>query len=280
MRLVLRGYVLELDRPRLMGILNVTPDSFSDGGRYLDPEAALKRAQAMVAEGAEILDLGGESTRPGAAAVPLEEERRRVLPVLEALLGLGVPISIDTRKPELAEEALRLGAHLINDVTGLADPRMRAVAARYQAPAVVMHMPVPDPARMMQHAHYLDVVAEVRAFLLARAKRALLDGVPQVILDPGIGFGKKLHHNLKLLRRLGGLAHLGFPLLVGASRKRLIGELTGEKEPQKRVFGSVAAHLAAVAKGARILRVHDVAAHRQALDVFWAIEGGHGPDRS
>ncbi len=262
-----------------MGILNVTPNSFSDGGRYLDPKAALDRARTMLAEGAEILDLGGESTRPGAEAVPLEEERRRVLPVLEALLELDVPISIDTRKPELAEEALRLGAHLINDVTGLADPRMRAVAARYEAPAVVMHMPVPDPARMMQHAHYLDVVAEVRAFLLARAKRALLDGVPQVILDPGIGFGKKLHHNLALLRRLNELAGLGFPLLVGASRKRMIGELTGEKESKKRVLGSVAAHLAAVARGARIIRVHDVAAHRQALDVFWAIEGSDGPDR-
>ncbi len=256
-----------------MGILNVTPDSFSDGGRYLRVEAAAAQARRLIEEGADIIDVGGESTRPGAEPVPVEEEKRRVLPVIEAIAGLGVPVSIDTRKPEVAAEALALGAHLINDVTGLAHPEMTALAVRYQVPVVIMHMPVPDPRTMMDHARYLDVVAEVRAFLLSRARQALRAGVPQVVLDPGIGFGKKRHHNLLLLRHLDRIASLGFPVLVGASRKRTIGELTGVENPSERVFGSVAAHLAAARRGARILRVHDVRAHREALDVFWAIEG-------
>ena len=165
----LRDRALDLDRVRLLGVLNLTPDSFSDGGRYLDPERGLERAREMVAEGADILDLGAESTRPGAAPVPVEEEKRRLLPVLEAVLSLGVPVSVDTRKPEVAEEALKLGAHLLNDVTGLRDERMVALAARHGVAAVVMHMPVPDPATMMAHARYRDVVAEVKAFLDAQA---------------------------------------------------------------------------------------------------------------
>ncbi len=272
MKLKLRDRVLGLERPRLMGVLNLTPDSFSDGGRYLAPGAALEHARRLVAEGAEILDLGAESTRPGAAPVPLEEERRRLLPVLEAVLELGVPVSVDTRKPEVAEAALRLGAHLVNDTSGLADPRIAEVAARYDAPLVVMHTPHPDPRRMMAAARYLDIVAEVRAQLLKWARRAERLGVPQVVLDPGFGFGKKREHNLALLARLSELAGLGYPLLVGLSRKRLIGELTGVEAADQRVCGSVAAHLAAAARGARILRVHDVAAHRQALAVFWEVE--------
>ncbi len=267
----LRDRVLSLERPLIMGVLNVTPDSFSDGGLYLDPEKALLKAQAMVEEGADILDLGAESTRPGAEPVPVEEERRRLLPVLEAVLALGVPVSVDTRKPEVAEEALGMGAHLLNDVTGLRDERMRAIAARYGVPAVIMHMPVPDPKTMMDHAHYQDVVAEVRAFLKAQAEQALREGVPQVILDPGFGFGKRLEHNLALLRHLEAIVDLGHPVLVGLSRKRTIGELTGVEDPQARVAGSLAAHLYAVAKGARILRVHDVKAHREALAVWSAL---------
>jgi len=275
-KLELRGRVLTLDRPRLMGIVNLTPDSFSDGGRFLAVEAALAHARRLVEEGADLLDLGAESTRPGAAPVPLEEERRRLFPVLEAVLALGVPVSVDTRKPEIAEEALRLGAHMINDTSGLADERIAEVAARYQAPLVVMHTPHPDPRRMMEAARYLDVVAEVRAFLLKRARRAERLGVRQVVLDPGFGFGKRLEHNLALLARLAELAGLGYPLLAGLSRKRTIGELTGVEPADRRVCGSVGAHLAAALRGARILRVHDVAAHREALAVFWEVEAWAG----
>ncbi len=257
-----------------MGVLNVTPDSFSDGGRYLTVEAALLQARRMIAEGADLIDLGGESTRPGAQPVPVEEEKRRVLPVLEALLELGVPISIDTRKPEVAAAALELGAHLLNDVTGLRDARMLELAARYRVPVVIMHMPVPDPQTMMQHARYDDVVAEVKAFLARQAARALEAGVPQVVLDPGIGFGKRLEHNLALIRRLDELVALGHPVLLGASRKRMIGELTGVEAPAERVAGTVAAHLYGASRGAHILRVHDVRAHREALAVWEALEGG------
>ncbi|MFN3178722.1 MAG: dihydropteroate synthase [Thermus sp.] len=269
----LRDRSLDLSRPRIMGILNLTPDSFSDGGLYLDPERALERARTLVAEGADLLDLGAESTRPGAEPVPLEEEKRRLLPVLEAVLELGVPVSVDTRKPEVAAEALKLGAHLINDVTGLRDERMMALCARFGVAAVVMHMPVPDPQTMMAYARYGDVVAEVREFLRAQAESALKAGVPQVVLDPGFGFGKLLEHNLALLRRLEEIVALGHPVLVGLSRKRSIGELTGVEEPAKRTLGSVAAHLFAAMKGARILRVHDVAAHREALAVWNALWG-------
>lgn len=262
-----------------MGVLNLTPDSFSDGGKYHQLEAALERARQMVAEGADLIDIGGESTRPGAQPVSSEEEKRRVLPALEALLGLGVPISIDTRKPEVAAEALALGAHLLNDVTGLRDERMSALAARYEVPAVIMHMPVPDPATMQQHAHYVDVVAEVGEFLRVQAHKALEAGVPQVVLDPGIGFGKTPEHNLELIRRLDELAALGHPVLLGASRKRFIGTLTGVEVAEQRVMGTVAAHLFGVSRGARILRVHDVRAHREALAVWNALgaqEVAHG----
>ncbi|MGC8876480.1 dihydropteroate synthase [Thermus sp.] len=267
----LRDRTLDLSEPRLMGVLNLTPDSFSDGGLYLEPEKALARAKALVEEGADLLDLGAESTRPGAVPVPVEEEKRRLLPVLEAVLELGVPVSVDTRKPEVAEEALKLGAHLLNDVTGLRDERMVALAARFGVAAVVMHMPVPDPATMMAHARYRDVVAEVKAFLQAQAERALKAGVPQVVLDPGFGFGKLLPHNLALLKRLEEIVALGHPVLVGLSRKRMIGELTGVEAPRDRVLGSVAAHLYAAQKGARLLRVHDVRAHREALAVWKAL---------
>lgn len=271
-KLWLRGYTLDLSRPRLMGVLNLTPDSFSDGGRYQQPEAALKRARQMVAEGADLIDVGGESTRPGAAPVSVEEEKRRVLPVLEALLSLEVPISIDTRKPEVAAEALALGVHLLNDVSGLRDERMVALAARYGVPAVIMHMPHPDPATMQQHACYADVVGEVRVFLQTQAHKALMAGVPQVVLDPGIGFGKTLEHNLQLIARLDRLIALGHPVLLGASRKRFIGMLSGVEQAEGRIMGTLAAHLFGVSQGACILRVHDVRAHREALAVWNAIE--------
>jgi dihydropteroate synthase len=271
--LELRDRTLDLDRPRLMGVLNVTPDSFSDGGRYLSVEAALERARALKAEGADLIDLGGESTRPGAAPVSAGEEKRRVLPVLEAVLELDLPVSIDTRKPEVAAEALALGAHLLNDVGGLRDGRMVRLAAAHDAPVVILHSPVNDPQTMMQHARYADVVREVAGFLRHQAESALAAGVPAVVLDPGFGFGKRLEHNLELLRRLEEIVALGHPVLAGLSRKRTIGELTGVDDPARRVCGSVAAHLEAVRRGARLLRVHDVAAHAEALAVWKAVEG-------
>lgn len=271
MMLKLGQYNLSLSRVRLMGVLNLTPDSFSDGGSYPSLESAVLRAKQMIADGADILDLGGESTRPGAEAVPVEEERKRVLPVLEAVLPLGVPVSIDTRKPEVAAEALKMGAHMLNEVTGLRDERMVQIAAKHQVPVVIMHMPVADPATMQQYAAYADVVTEVKLFLLQQARKALAAGVPQVIIDPGIGFGKKLEQNLELMRRLDEITSAGYPVMLGASRKRSIGELTQVAVPKERVAGSVAAHLYGVMKGAKILRVHDVKAHREALLVWEAL---------
>lgn len=271
MKLFLREFVLDLSKVKLMGILNLTPDSFSDGGKLDTLEAVLAEARQMIAEGADILDIGGESTRPGAAEVSPEEEQCRVLPVLEALLPLGIPLSIDTRKPEVAQEALALGAHLINDVTGLRDPRMVALCARFQTPAVVMHMPVPDPQTMQQHTHYADAVLEVRSFLQQQAQKALEAGIPQVVLDPGFGFGKTAVQNLQLVRNLDRFAELGHPVLLGASRKKTIGELTGIQTPKERLLGSVAIHLAGVNQGAKILRVHDLKPHREALDVWEAV---------
>jgi len=255
-----------------MGVLNVTPDSFSDGGRFINVAAALTHAQKLAQEGADIIDIGAESTRPGAAPVSAAEEKRRLLPVLEAVLDLGLPISVDTRKPEVAAAALKMGAHLLNDVGGLRDEQMAVLAAEYGAALVIMHTPVNDPRTMMQHARYDDVVGTVAEFLAGQAEKALALGVPEVVLDPGFGFGKTTEQNLELLRRLHEIAALGRPLLVGLSRKRTIGEISGVSDPQQRVCGSVAAHLAAVERGARILRVHDVAAHAQALAVWNAVE--------
>lgn len=254
-----------------MAILNLTPDSFSDGGLYPDLDSAQARAQAMIDEGADILDLGAESTRPGAEPVSEELELARLLPVLEAVVPLGVPVSVDTYKPGVARQALSLGAKLINDVTGLRNPEMVRVLAEFQAPGVIMHMPLAAPKDMQHYAHYKDVVYEVREFLAFQAERALESGVPKVILDPGIGFGKTHEHNLALLHNLGQIVALGHPVLVGASRKKTIGELTGVTNPAERVSGSVAAHLFAVDKGARVVRVHDVRPHWQALRVWEAL---------
>lgn len=254
-----------------MAILNLTPDSFSDGGIYADLDSAVARAQALIGEGADILDLGAESTRPGAEPVAEELELARLLPVLEAVVPLGVPVSVDTYKPKVAREALSRGAKLINDVTGLRNPEMSAVLAEFNAPAVIMHMPTTSPKNMQFQAHYQNVVAEVRDFLALQAERALSAGVPEVILDPGIGFGKTLEHNLALLKNLGQIVALGHSVLVGASRKKTIGELTGINEPAERVMGSVAAHLFAVDQGAALIRVHDVRPHWQALRVWEAL---------
>jgi dihydropteroate synthase len=264
---------LDLSQPRVMGVLNLTPDSFSDGGRWfrdgrVDPGYAFDAALAMAAAGASILDIGGESTRPGAAPVAPDEEIRRVMPVLERVSSLDIMVSIDTRKPEVAAAALRNGAHLLNDVGGLRATGMLEILARTDAGACIMHMQG-SPQTMQRAPHYTDVVAEVRAFFAERVLACTALGIEtdRLVLDPGIGFGKTLAHNQALLANLGELTVKHLPLLVGVSRKRLIGDLTG-KPVEQRLGGSLGAALAAVCAGARILRVHDVAATVDALRVF------------
>jgi dihydropteroate synthase len=269
--------MLNFDRILIMGIVNVTPDSFSDGGQFITTDAAVEHAWRLAGEGADIVDIGGESTRPGAAPVPVAEEMRRVLPVVEQAAALGLTVSIDTRRAEVARAALESGATIINDVTGLRDRAMRRVAAEHQVPAVVMHMPIDDPATMQQHTQYGDVVLDVMSFLDEHAGLALAEGVPQVIVDPGIGFGKTADQNIELIRRLSEVAALGYPVMVGASRKQFIGTLTGADTPLDRVAGSIAVHLAAISAGARLVRVHDVAAHRQAITMWEALGRAQRP---
>ncbi len=256
-----------------MGVLNVTPDSFFDGGRFLDREAAVERALRLAEEGADLLDVGGESTRPGAQAVPADQELRRVLPVLERLAarGFAVPISIDTGKAEVARAALAAGAALVNDVGGLADPEMARAVADGGVPAVLMHRRG-TPADMQSLASYRDLLAEVKAELAAALGRAAAAGVPpeRTILDPGIGFAKTADQSLRLLSRLPELGALGRPLLVGPSRKSFIGHVTGAPA-EERLPGTLAAVAAAVLGGATFVRVHDVAAARQAARVAAAI---------
>lgn len=264
-------YRIDLTCPKVMGIVNVTPDSFADGGRHEGTAAALAHCERLVEEGADILDLGGESSRPGATEVPLEEERRRVMPILKAALSLGVPISLDTYKPELMREALDLGVDIVNDIAALRLPgALEAVAAHPRCGICLMHMEG-EPRSMQDHPHYVDVVQEVRGFLAHRAKALREAGVQseRVVLDPGIGFGKTVAHNLTLLRRQAELADLGYPLLLGWSRKSTLGALTG-RPVSDRMASSVAAGLAAVHLGAKLLRVHDVAATVDALKVWRA----------
>lgn len=243
-----------------MGVLNLTPDSFSDGGRYADTEAALARIARMEAEGAAIIDIGGESTRPGSDPVSADEELRRVMPVLEAALSAHPRLlfSIDTTKYAVAEAALQAGAHILNDVSGLrAEPRFIGLCAKHQRPLVLMHS-IGDPKTMQQDPRYDDVVEEVAVFLETRAAAAEAAGVPQVIVDPGIGFGKTLAHNLALLRHLERLTKGPRPVLVGASRKSMIGAILGGRAVDGRLAGTIAVHAHALMKGAKILRVHDV----------------------
>jgi dihydropteroate synthase len=255
----------------VMGIVNVTPDSFSDGGRYERTDAAVEHGLALVAQGAHLVDVGGESTRPGATTVNAEEEMARVLPVVRQLAAAGVRVSIDTRNAVTAEHAVAAGAVVINDVTGFGDPAMRAVAAAAGVSIVVNHMPTDDPRTMQAHAHYDDVVAEVRAFFVRRIAECREAGIADIVVDPGIGFGKTTAHNLVLLDQLYRYADLDCPVLIGVSRKRFIGELAGDVPPAERGPGSVAAALAAVDRGACIVRVHDVAEHVQALRLWHAI---------
>ena len=254
-------------RTLVCGILNVTPDSFSDGGKWGTAEAAIAHALELERQGAALLDIGGEPSRPGSAPVGLEEEKKRVLPVLEGLAGrLKIPVSVDTCKPALAELAVKAGASIINDITGFKAPAMIKAAASTGAGAIVMHMQG-EPRTMQASPSYSDVVGEVKAFLAERAAALARAGVTDILLDPGIGFGKTLEHNLALIARLGELRELGHPVMLGVSRKKFIGLLAGG-EPEERLAGTIAA---CVAGGADIIRVHDVAECRRAMLVADAI---------
>lgn len=266
-------YRLVLDRPLIMGVVNVTPDSFSDGGHFLQARVAVDHARRLIDEGADLLDVGGESTRPGAAPVALDEERRRVLPVIEAIAGAGVPLSVDTQKPELMREAVIAGAALINDVNGFEAPGALEAVAGSDCAICIMHRQG-DPRTMQKAPQYSDVVAEVDAWLRQRAAAAVQAGIARerIVLDPGFGFGKTLEHNLALLRGLKVLAAAGYPVLAGLSRKSMIGALTG-RPVGERMAGSIASALLAAQGGAAILRVHDVAATRDALKIWQAVKG-------
>ena len=263
-------------RPRLVGIVNVTPDSFSDGGRFLQVDAAVTHGLQLVAEGADWLDIGGESTRPGSDEVPAAEERARVVPVIRALRERlpDVTLSIDTKKPEVAAAAIEAGADVLNDVSGLEDPEMVALAARTGVQVVLMHMRG-TPRTMQQDTRYDDVLETVTAYLQEQVERAVAGGVPRerIWVDPGVGFGKSMADNPRLIAHSAALHRAtGCRVFIGASRKRFIGALTGVDSAADRVFGSVGAALAAAACGAQALRVHDVSATHQALTVFWAVK--------
>ena len=267
------GRILRLDRTRIMGIVNATPDSFSDGGAYFDADAAVAHGLRLAGEGADILDIGGESTRPGAAPVPVEEELRRVVPVIERLSReTALPISVDTYRPEVMRAAVAAGAGMINDVYALRREGALDAAAALGVPVVLMHMRG-EPGSMQGAPDYDDVVGEVHRFLTERVFAAEMAGIARkrIVVDPGFGFGKRTVDNLQLLARLERFTELGVPVLAGLSRKRSIGELTGRESPVERVHGSVAAHLVAAQRGARIVRVHDVAATRDALAVWQAV---------
>ena len=262
---------LRMDRLQIMGVVNVTPDSFSDGGRYASANDAINHALQLVAEGASILDIGGESTRPRSDAIPLDVELARVLPVIEALASkVEVLISIDTRKAEVARRALAAGASMVNDITAMThDPEMLAAVAEAGVPAVLMHA-LGDPKTMQDDPRYLDAPTEIYDYLALRIEACEAAGIrrAKIVVDPGIGFGKTLEHNLQLMASLTLFHGLGCPVLVGASRKRFIGTLTNEPVAARRVSGSVGAALAAVAQGVQIIRVHDVRETKAALDIF------------
>lgn len=268
-RLDCNGRALILDQPRICGVINVTPDSFSDGGVSLDAQTAIERGLRLVSEGADLLDVGGESTRPGAADVDAKEELARIIPAIEALVKqVSVPISVDTSKPEVMRAAVGAGAGLINDVYALRRDGAAQAAAALGVPVCLMHMQG-EPRSMQDAPHYEDVVGEVHRFLAERVFACEMAGIERrnILVDPGFGFGKTLEHNLMLLRDLARFAELA-PVMVGLSRKSMIGTLTGRREPADRVSGSIAAALIAVQRGAMIVRVHDVAATRDALAVW------------
>lgn len=275
------GRILRFDRPQVMGIVNVTPDSFSDGGRHADPESAVAHGLRLVEEGADVLDVGGESTRPGADEVTAADEIARVVPVIERLAReTRVPISIDTSKPEVMRAAVAAGAGIINDVYGLRREGALDAAAELGVPVVLMHM-LGEPRSMQAAPEYDDVVGEVHRFLAERIFVAEMAGIAKarIVVDPGFGFGKRTVHNLALLAQLERFTELDVPVLAGLSRKRSIGELTGREVAAERIHGSVAAHLIAAQRGARLLRVHDVAATVDALKIWNAVAAVPMPRR-
>jgi dihydropteroate synthase len=257
---------------RIMGILNVTPDSFSDGGEWFDYDEAVVHGRALIAEGADILDVGGESTRPGAEPIAVDEELRRVVPVIGALRTSGVQLSVDTMKLTVADAAVEAGATLINDVTAFRhEPQLAGFVADRGCDCCLMHM-IGEPRTMQAAAHYDDVVDDVRAFLEARIEFAVGEGVREerIMVDPGIGFAKTMDHNLELLRRLEEIAAIGFPVVIGTSRKSFLGRLTGREDPHERVAATLATIVLALERGASVFRVHDVAPTRDALAVATA----------
>ncbi|WP_296891854.1 dihydropteroate synthase [Thiobacillus sp.] len=263
---------LPFSHPRIMGVVNVTPDSFSDGGQLHDTQAAITHALKLSEQGADILDVGGESTRPGATAVPIDEEIRRVVPVIEVLAREGCLVSVDTRQPEVMRAALAAGAAMVNDIAALRAPGAMEAVAASGAAVCLMHMQG-DPQSMQQSPRYADVVDEVKQFLRARVQVCEAAGIvrERLVIDPGFGFGKTLQHNLALLKHLAELAELDLPILAGLSRKSMLGTLTG-RVVDEREFAGVAAHLMAVAHGARLVRVHNVVAMRDALAIWNAVE--------
>ncbi|HTC26421.1 dihydropteroate synthase [Dyella sp.] len=275
------GRSLTLDRPRVVGVINVTPDSFSDGGQFADVDAAVSHGLRLAEEGADMLDIGGESTRPGAHDVSIDEELKRVIPVIEQLAArTSLPIAIDTSKPEVMRAGVAAGAGMINDVYALRREGAMDAVAELRVPVCLMHMQG-EPRSMQDAPHYDDVVGEVHRFLTDRLFSCEISGIDRrkVMVDPGFGFGKDMEHNLALLRRLERFADLGSGVYVGLSRKSMIGTLTGRKQPADRAAGSVAAALIAVQRGARMVRVHDVAATVDALKVWHAVQSGDKPER-
>jgi dihydropteroate synthase len=262
MRLTWSRYDLDLSRKtHIMGILNITPDSFSDGGVHFNASRAIDHALRMVEDGADIIDIGGESTRPGSAPVPLDEELRRILPVLEALARrVSVPLSIDTYKSEVALRALEAGASMVNDISGMRfDPEMPSVVSRYQVPVVIMHVKG-EPANMQVNPTYEALLPEVTDYFRVGIQLAVKSGIPEsmIVLDPGIGFGKTFEHNLQIINNLDQFSVLGKPLLIGPSRKAFVGRILGGRPPQERLEGTAAAVAISIMKGAHIVRVHDV----------------------
>lgn len=273
--LPLRGELLDLSYPKIMGVLNATPDSFSDGGTFNEAEVALGRIAAMISEGAEIIDIGGESTRPGAQPVSEQEELNRVIPIMEQAIPAhaGTFFSIDTTKPRVAEEALKRGAHLVNDVSGLKDPRLVDLCVEYNAGYIFMHSQG-DPQTMQRDPAYDEVVNDLFLFFKEKIAVANERGLQKIIIDPGIGFGKTLRHNIDLLSGLETFKTLGHPLMVGASRKSMIGDMLGGRPVDDRLTGTIVTHYHAMMNGANIIRVHDVKEAYDSVLVYKALTSG------
>lgn len=264
-------YTLNFDKTLIMGILNVTPDSFSDGGKFFDLKSAISHAKKLVEDGADIIDIGGESTKPGSEGISGEEELRRVLPVIERLSKeISVPISIDTYKPRVAEACILAGANIVNDVTGLRDKEMIKVCARHKVPVIIMHMQG-MPKDMQRNPNYGDVVKEIKEYLKEKINEAKSDGINDIIIDPGVGFGKTVQHNLAILKHLEEFKELECPILIGTSRKSFIGKIMGDDETN-RLEGTLASVSIAIMNGANIIRVHDVKECRRAAQIADAIK--------